>query len=316
MPRDHSPRLELPIHVCRTCGIDWNTGAWRFHTSDPDVLHAHVRDVHAGGTGWWDHVPVMLSGQVLADAALTHRVAPAPDAPLWMARCRDCGEVFVADTAFGPRLELWEHCRLRHPGTRPDPRTLRLTDRERRLLRNGGPRAAWPGAKRDRPLGLAVPERPTAAQLIGFLTALAPCPVWEGIPAWDRLERSRSRYCHRCRGRWRRDRDFILVNERARAWEYALTLAHELGHALDHHGQHPLQARLTGRRDRHRQELAAVSMTFLVVHRLGLDDRLAAARRYLRREQDYLHGYMPGPDCPAFGDLPLADTDPFAELPA
>ena len=76
------------------------------------------------------------------------------------------------------------------------------------------------------------------------------------------------------------------MNEWARAWEYALTLAHEQGHALDEHGRHPLQARLSGRRGRYRQELAAVSMIFLVVRRLGLDDRLALVRCCLQQEPD------------------------------
>ena len=305
--------LELPVWVCRTCGIDWDTGAWRFHTCHSQDLHAHVRDEHGGSVGWWDHRPLRLSGETLAAAALSNRIVPDPGTPLWMTRCRDDGAVFVADTAFGARLELWEHCRRHNAGTRPDPRCLRLTDRESRILRRDGPRAVWPGAKRDRPPGLVVPERPSAQDLIEFLTALAPCPVWEQLPAWERTRHSRSRYFRRRRGCRARNRDFIHMNERARAWEYALTLIHELGHALDHHGRHPLQAFLTGRHGRYRQELAATSMTHLVVCRLGLDQRLATARRYLRRERAYLHEYVPGTDSPVWDDLPL-EIDPFAEL--
>ena len=291
------------VYVCRTCGIDWPSGEWRTTFGSRRRLHKHM-ERHANAVGWWDHYPDPRSGQ-----------PPPQGAPLWMTRCHACGEVFVADTAYGARLQLWEHCHNHHPGLRPNGRTLRLTDREERLLRRHGARAAWPGRKRDRPLGLSEPTgRTSALGLIAFLTAIAPCPVFEGFPNGDYPRRSRSVYFPRRRGRWHRDRDFILMNERYRSWDYALTLAHELGHALDYHGRHPLQRWLTGRQNRYRQELAATSMSFLVVTHLELHLRLACARRFLGLEREYLDSYMPAENAPTWDDLPLHDVDPFVDL--
>ena len=78
------------------------------------------------------------------------------------------------------------------------------------------------------------------AEVIEALTDLAPCPIihsvfelpevnpWYGKP-------SRSRYYQARKDEEGVDRDFILINEGpARHWRYVNTLAHEVGHALDH----------------------------------------------------------------------------------
>lgn len=128
-----------------------------------------------------------------------------------MTRSHACGEVFIADTAYGVRLRLWDHFH-HHLGVRPNSHTLRLTDREERPLRRHGARAAWPGRKRDRLLGLSVPTAWTSAlRLIAFLTVIAPSPVFKGFPNGDYPRRSRNAYFRR-----HRDRDFILMNERYR----------------------------------------------------------------------------------------------------
>ena len=80
---------------------------------------------------------------------------------------------------------------------------------------------------------------------------------------------------------------------KALAWRYALTLAHEVGHALDFNRIHPLQVHLSGRRTRYRSELAAVAHTHLIVAEFHLAD-LRTTQRYLERERAYLMRYAPG----------------------
>ena len=94
------------------------------------------------------------------------------------------------------------------------------------------------------------------AEVIDKLVSIAPCPIIHSVlelPPDDYAHGrpSRSRYFARRAGRWGREQDFILVNEgNARHWRYVNTLAHELGHALDHHGTHPAQPVQTGARRR------------------------------------------------------------------
>lgn len=50
------------VYMCRTCGIDWPNGEWRFAFSSPRRLHKHM-ELHNNVLGWWDHNPDPRSGR-------------------------------------------------------------------------------------------------------------------------------------------------------------------------------------------------------------------------------------------------------------
>ena len=83
------------------------------------------------------------------------------------------------------------------------------------------------------------------------------------------------------------------MREQLRGWRYITMLAHEIGHALDHHKQHPAQHMLRSPRGRYREELAAVSFEFAFMRQLGLD-KTKRGRRWMIVAQEYLYRYKQG----------------------
>ena len=139
--------------------------------------------------------------------------------------------------------------------------------------------------------------KPTPADAIEALLAVAPCPVihsvWElpeDHPGYGRASRS----CYWPVSKRNGDRDYIMLNEgTARAWNYALTLAHEVGHALDHHKLHPAQHLLKGKHTRYRVELASTSFCIRVAQQCGRHNT-AFGRRNTDGERKYLGKYTQG----------------------
>ena len=72
------------------------------------------------------------------------------------------------------------------------------------------------------------------------------------------------------------------------------TLAHEVGHALDHHGLHPAQHLLHGPGGRYRNELAAVSFELAACMQVGLNLG-EPGNRWLLASTGYLKLYERGP---------------------
>ena len=123
-------------------------------------------------------------------------------------------------------------------------------------------------------------------QAIDTIMKLVPCPVVHELPAGERP--SRSCYAPKRHGR---AQDFIYMNTgSARSWNYVQTLAHEIGHALDFNGKHPLQSVLRGARSRYRAELAAVCFEFMICRAMGIDKMKSVAKR-LQRSRTYLERY-------------------------
>lgn len=92
------------------------------------------------------------------------------------------------------------------------------------------------------------------------------------------------RYYYACR-----KRGYIYLNERWRGWEWALTYAHEIGHALDDYDIHPAQEMLGWKICcDYRAELAATSITLTLSLQLDLQKRADFVRRYCEIEREYL----------------------------
>ena len=49
------PLFARSVWICRTCSIDWQTGAWRFAGLNPHALQHHLRNAHGDCVGWWSH---------------------------------------------------------------------------------------------------------------------------------------------------------------------------------------------------------------------------------------------------------------------
>ena len=140
----------------------------------------------------------------------------------------------------------------------------------------------------------------TPQEAIDILVAMSPCPIYHSlaeVPDGDRFKRKNHRSSYAYQGSHRKQ-DFIYINEGdARAWRYVMTLAHEIGHALDYHDSHPAQKMLRRNRkstnQRYRNELAGVSFLLAIYKVLG-----AKGERVERRcldEIDYLRRYKRGP---------------------
>ena len=137
-----------------------------------------------------------------------------------------------------------------------------------------------------------LPERVTsAAQAAQALVAISPCPVLTTLPPSAGRRFSRSGYFRS---------GHIYLNPRevganasrlVAGWSGVCTLAHEVGHALDFAGTHPLQHELTGARCRYRNELAASVFRAQVCARWGLG-RLATVRRYDSADWGYVCRYV------------------------
>ena len=80
------------------------------------------------------------------------------------------------------------------------------------------------------------------------------------------------------------------------------------------HLRHPLQPWFKGRHNRYRSELAATSMSFRVITRLGLHVRPSYADRFLSSEEEYRNRHTPTEGIRTWNDLPLHDVDPFRDL--
>ena len=143
-------------------------------------------------------------------------------------------------------------------------------------------------------------------ELIDILTERAPCAVTEKLPPTSRPTRT----CY-FPGNGLRS-PIIYMNERGHGWQYAQMLAHEVGHALDYAGLHPMQGMLPGRKgcashSRYRSELAAVAYEFMVCEEFKLY-RMKLIRQRLSMDWAYLHRYAPGHN-PILSDfVPLAFT--------
>lgn len=150
----------------------------------------------------------------------------------------------------------------------------------------------------------------TALDAIERMWDISPCPIIHSVdelpkddPSYGRP--SRSRYFHKYDSKWGgREQDYILVNAGdALAWKYALSLAHELGHAFDYHGIHPAQEVLTGpRSSRYRQEVAAVAFAHRFISEMGLS-RKKQGKRQAALESRYLHGYKPQGKVPSLNKV-------------
>ena len=136
---------------------------------------------------------------------------------------------------------------------------------------------------------LYVPETP--ADYWQVLTEICPVEIMRELPAGYR--RSRSRFF--VNGPMRRgEAAFIFVHpNEGDHWNSVRTLAHEVGHALDHYGQHPAQdllGRATKSQGRFRQELAATTFCAAFLRATGLT-RQKGSRRYVEADREYLERY-------------------------
>ena len=126
-------------------------------------------------------------------------------------------------------------------------------------------------------------------ELIDILTERAPCAVTEKLPRFYRPMRT----CYYPGERLREP--IIYMNERRHGWEYVQNLAHEVGHALDYAGLHPLRNMLPGRKgcashSRYRSELAAVAYEFMTCQEFTLH-RMKLVRGRLYRSIQYVTRY-------------------------
>ena len=129
-------------------------------------------------------------------------------------------------------------------------------------------------------------------QVIENLRKLSPCPIVHERPADIRPQRSC--YAPKRRGKWACEQDFIYMNcGESRSWKYVQVLAHEIGHALDFNGLHPLQGALRGPRTQYRNELAAVCFEFMILRALGIDTMKSVAKR-IEWSRQYVNRYARG----------------------
>ena len=159
-----------------------------------------------------------------------------------------------------------------------------------------------------------LPERvSSAAEAAQALVDVSPCPVLTTLPPGTGRRFSRSRYF---------TSGHIYLNPRdvganasrlVAGWSGVCTLAHEVGHALDFAGTHPLQRELTGARCRYRNELAASLFRAQVCARWGLG-RLATVRRYDNADWKYVCRYVPRPNNPSVEELLAAAGLEAADL--
>ena len=140
----------------------------------------------------------------------------------------------------------------------------------------------------------------TPAEAIEYLYSISPCPVIHGMHElpetdWMHGKRKRSCYLPQRKGRWTREQDYIVMNVgEARHWKYVSVLAHEIGHALDHHGLHPAQKFLRGSRSsRYRVELAAVAFELAFLKAIGRSRKKFSQRR-VKSSTSYLNRYAQG----------------------
>lgn len=149
--------------------------------------------------------------------------------------------------------------------------------------------------------------------IIRALVALAPCPIvhgggqLEGDPCFARgklsemIDSGCSFYLPVTKPRkeyrmWlKREQDVILMSPSHLRpvifpdMVYFLTLAHEIGHALDLHKRHPAQKLFKSPRSRYRDELAAVSFSITIASQIGEDSPLKISWR--KEESFYLFKY-------------------------
>ena len=97
-------------------------------------------------------------------------------------------------------------------------------------------------------------------------------------------------------------------------WRGVCVMAHEIGHALDYHKAHPLQSRLTGRRSRYRDELAASSYREMVCRHWGLL-RLKTVQHFDDDDWRYVARYKPQQNNPTIGVI-RALYAPFSHVAA
>lgn len=130
----------------------------------------------------------------------------------------------------------------------------------------------------------------TPQQVIDALIELAPCPIVHELPPG--FGNHRSSYWRK--GKWQ-DGEFIYINEgKARHWNYATVLAHEVAHALDAHGLHPAQAAMKkSPQCRYRTELAAVAYEIAFLRQVGLN-RKKSGKRWAKISTEYLNRYKQG----------------------
>ena len=139
----------------------------------------------------------------------------------------------------------------------------------------------------------------TPEQAIESLMDISPCPVVHStveLPISDPLyaRHKRSCYARRLTGKWNRPQDYIIMNTgESRHWKYVTILAHEIGHALDYNGIHPVQHLLKSPRCRYRNELAAVSFQISFNQAIGLS-RMKRGKAWNKRAVRYLNRYKTG----------------------
>ena len=148
-----------------------------------------------------------------------------------------------------------------------------------------------------------LPERVTsAAEAAQALVDISPCPVLTTLPPGTRRRFSRSRYFTSRHIYLNPSEVGANASRLVAGWRGVCILAHEVGHALDFAGTHPLQRDLTGARCRYRNELAASVFRAQVCARWGLG-RLATVRRYDSADWRYVCRYVPRPNNPSLEDL-------------
>ncbi len=141
-------------------------------------------------------------------------------------------------------------------------------------------------------------DNPTLQEATAALMAICPCPVEVKIPDHEPHPQDRSScYSPKAKGRWWRAQDWIYLNEGGtphrpvKSWTVLYILAHEIGHALDHHKIHPAQPYLKGRRCRYRNELAAVSFAHATMRHMR-KQHLKTVQRWMVRDFNYVHRYV------------------------
>ena len=134
---------------------------------------------------------------------------------------------------------------------------------------------------------LWIPE--TAADYWQILTEICPFEIVRELPHGFRP--SRSRFYPGWRGEYA---PFAYIHPRlGNHWASVRTLAHEVGHALDHAGQHPAQSLLGKSRrsdGRYRVELAATTFCASFLRATGLT-RQKGSRRYITQDRAYVERY-------------------------